>query len=53
VWREDGTRLVRPLRSQDSSLVAALAQADCLIVREPNAPALPQGARVRIIPFED
>ena len=42
-WREDGTRLVRPLPSQDSSLVAALARADCLIVRPPHAPALPRG----------
>ena len=51
-WREDGTRVVRPLPSQDSSLVAALARADCLIVRVPHAPALPQGARVRIIPLD-
>jgi molybdopterin molybdotransferase len=51
-WREDGTRVVRPLPSQDSSLVAALARADCLIVRAPHAPALPLGARVRIIPLD-
>ncbi len=51
-WREDGTRVVRPLPSQDSSLVAGLAHADCLIVRAPLAPALPQGARVRIIPLD-
>jgi molybdopterin molybdotransferase len=51
-WREDGTRIVRPLPSQDSSLVAALARADCLIVRPPNAPALGSGARVRIVPFD-
>jgi molybdopterin molybdotransferase len=50
-WREDGTRVVRPLPSQDSSLVAALVRADCLIVRTPHAPALPEGARVRIAPF--
>ena len=43
-WREDGARVVTPLPSQDSSLVAALARADCLIVRAPDAPALPQGA---------
>ncbi len=51
-WREDGTRVVRPLPSQDSSLVAALVRADCLIVRAAYAPALPEGARVRIIPFD-
>jgi molybdopterin molybdotransferase len=50
--RTDGTRLVRPLPSQDSSLVAALARADCLIVREPDAPAAPRGARVSIIPLD-
>ena len=50
-WREDGRRVVRPLPSQDSSLVAELARADCLIVRAPDAPALPSGARVGIIPF--
>ena len=51
-WREDGVRVVTPLPSQDSSLVAALARADCLIVRAPNAPALPQGAAVRIVPLD-
>jgi molybdopterin biosynthesis enzyme len=33
-------------------LVAALARADCLIVREPDAPALPSGARVMIIALD-
>jgi molybdopterin molybdotransferase len=51
-WREDGTRIVRPLPSQDSSLVAALARADCLIVRPPHAPALGSGARIRIVPLD-
>jgi molybdopterin molybdotransferase len=50
-WREDGRRVVRPLPSQDSSLVAELARADCLIVRAPDAPALPSGAQVGIIPL--
>jgi molybdopterin molybdotransferase len=52
-WREDGTRIVRALPSQDSSLVAALARADCLIVRPPYAPALGQGGIVRIMPLDD
>jgi molybdopterin molybdotransferase len=51
-WEEDGTRIVQPLSSQDSSLVAALVRADCLIVRAPNAPPLPKGASVRIVPLE-
>jgi molybdopterin molybdotransferase len=51
-WREDGTRVVRPLPSQDSSLVAELARADCLIVRAPHAAPLAAGERVGIIPFD-
>jgi molybdopterin molybdotransferase len=51
-WRDDGTRIVRPLPSQDSSLVAALVRADCLIVRAPHAPALTAGAKVRIVPLD-
>jgi molybdopterin molybdotransferase len=50
-WRDDGMRLVRALPSQDSSLMAAFAEADCLIVRPPGAPAAPQGERVKIIPL--
>ena len=38
----DGSRLVTPLSSQDSSLVSVLAAADCLIIRAPRAaPAVP------------
>lgn len=51
-WREDGTRIVIPLASQDSALSADLARADCLIVREPWATELPRGGRVRIIPLD-
>lgn len=51
-WRHDGQRVVRPLPSQDSSLVAGLARADCLIVRAPDAPALASGERVRIMPLD-
>jgi len=50
-WREDGRRVVRPLPSQDSSVVAELARADCLIVRAPDAPSLASGERVGIIPL--
>jgi molybdopterin molybdotransferase len=51
-WGKDGQRVVRPLPSQDSSLVAGLARADCLIVRAPDAPPLARGERVRIIPLD-
>lgn len=52
-WREDGLRVVRPLLSQDSSLVAIFAKADCLILRLPHAPALTEGGTVKILPFSD
>jgi molybdopterin molybdotransferase len=52
-WRADGERVVHPLPSQDSSLVAALARADCLVVVPPGAEALSEGARVPIIPLAD
>lgn len=45
VTREGGVA-VRPITSQDSSLIAPLARADCLIVRPPGAAALPAGAIV-------
>jgi molybdopterin molybdotransferase len=51
-WSVEGERLVAPLPSQDSSLMAEFARADCLIVRAPNAPALKRGARVRIMPLD-
>jgi molybdopterin molybdotransferase len=51
-WTADGERRVRPLPSQDSSLMAAFALADCVIVRAANAPALSFGSRVRIIPLD-
>jgi molybdopterin molybdotransferase len=50
-WTAAGERLVRPLASQDSSLMADLARADCLIVRAPNAPARRSGERVSILPL--
>jgi molybdopterin molybdotransferase len=33
-----------PLAAQDSSLMAPLAKADCLLIREPNAPAAAAGS---------
>jgi molybdopterin molybdotransferase len=52
-WTPTGERVVRPLASQDSSLVSDLARADCLIVRSVDAPAAAKGSRVRILPLDD
>lgn len=38
-----------PLPVQDSSLMAPLAQADCLLIRPPNAPAAPAGSHCVIL----
>lgn len=40
---------VEAFERQDSSMLATLALADALILRPPNAPALPAGARCRIL----
>ena len=48
----DGLPLVAPVRSQDSSLLAPLAEADCLLVRAPRAPAAPAGSLVPILPLD-
>jgi molybdopterin molybdotransferase len=38
-----------PFPAQDSSMLIPLANADCLVIREPFAPAAPVGAPCRII----
>lgn len=48
----DGSVLVTPVRSQDSSLLSPLSQADCLIVRIPDAPAAGVGDTVPILPLD-
>jgi molybdopterin molybdotransferase len=45
----DGLPRVRPLPVQDSSGLAILAAADCLLVRPPEAPAAKAGDPCRII----
>ncbi len=42
---------VEALPSQDSSLTATLAEADCLIIRPPHAPGLMEGDIVSILPL--
>lgn len=49
---DNGTPEVAAAPSQDSSLLALLAAADCLIVREPNAEALPAGAAVSVLKID-
>jgi molybdopterin molybdotransferase len=49
---DDGLAVVVPVRSQDSSLLAPLAEADCLIVRPPHAPVVPAGDLVPILPLD-
>jgi len=41
--------LVTPLPAQDSSLMTPLAKADCLLIREPYAPAAPAGSECVIL----
>jgi molybdopterin molybdotransferase len=41
-----------PLPIQDSSMMVALAKADCLVIREPYAPAAAAGSRCAIVKFE-
>jgi len=48
----DGLALVTPVRSQDSSLLAPLAEADCLLVRPIQAPAAAPGSLVPILPLD-
>lgn len=43
--------LATPLPAQDSSLMAPLAKASCLLIREPNAPAASSGSPCVILKF--
>jgi molybdopterin molybdotransferase len=45
----NGTPVATPFPVQDSSMLVPLAKADCLIVREPFAPAAPAGSACRIV----
>ncbi len=47
----DGALLATPFQKQDSSMLATLAHADCLVVRAPLAPPANAGDRVEIVPF--
>jgi molybdopterin molybdotransferase len=45
----NGVPIVTPAKTQDSSMMAVLANADCLLVREPFEPAAPAGGRCSIL----
>jgi molybdopterin molybdotransferase len=45
----DGARVANPFPRQDSSMLVPLTQADCLIIREPFAPAAEPGAPCSIV----
>jgi molybdopterin molybdotransferase len=44
--------IATPFPVQDSSMMASLAKADCLVIREPYAPAAGAGSRCTIVKFE-
>ena len=46
-----GRRLALPFPRQDSSMLATLAEADCLILRAPLAPPAQAGEAVEIVPL--
>ncbi len=45
----DGRLIATPFSTQDSSMMAALAKADCLVIREPYAPPAKAGAACAIL----
>ena len=45
----DGSLIATAFAVQDSSMLLPLAEADCLIIREPYAPAAPAGSRCAIL----
>ncbi len=49
---DDGRRIATPFEKQDSSMLAPLASADCLVIREPFAPAAPVGAPCAILDLD-
>jgi len=45
----NGTSVATALPVQDSSMMAALAKADCLVIREPFAPPLKAGGQCVVL----
>ncbi len=50
-YAPDGRRVATPFDRQDSSMLATLAHADCLVVRPPGAAAAAAGETVTIVPM--
>jgi molybdopterin molybdotransferase len=50
--RPDGRLVATPFDVQDSSMVAYLAQADCLVIRAPHAAAVSAGSPCSIVKFD-
>jgi molybdopterin molybdotransferase len=48
----DGGLVATPFSVQDSSMLALLAKADCLLVREPFAPPAAAGSPCSIVKFD-
>jgi len=51
--REDRTAVATPFPVQDSSMLVPLAAADCLVIREPHAPAAKAGSPCVFLALED
>jgi molybdopterin molybdotransferase len=51
--REDGTVVATPFPVQDSSMLVPLAAADCLVIREPFAPAVKAGSPCVFLRLDD
>ena len=51
--RADGTAVATPFPVQDSSMLVPLAAADCLVVREPHAPAAAAGSPCAFVKLQD
>jgi len=49
----DDTLVATPFPMQDSSMLVLLAAADCLVVRQPFAPAAPAGTRCNFVKLDD
>jgi len=45
----DGERVATPFSKQDSAMLAKFAEADCLVIRPPHAPAAQTGEMVEIV----
>ena len=50
--RTDEGLVATPFEIQDSSMLALLAKADCLVIREPFAPPAPAGSPCRIVKLD-